>query len=117
MKVILIKSKATKDQIVDMMLALESYIKLAVDIKQGCLAGGDIMHADCEAVLLNAGSHQENIWGADWYPEEKRVAFGSLINIRPRQNNRSMEIQDPKIRGHVEQIAGKLLEQCALFIL
>ena len=107
----MIKSKATKDQIVDMMSALESYIKLAVDIKLGCLAGGGVMHADCEAVLLNTGSRQENIWGADWYPEEKRVAFGSLINIRPRQKNRSMEIQDPKIRSHVEQIARKLLER------
>jgi hypothetical protein len=35
--------------------------------------------------LLEDGSQQEEIWGADWYPELKRVGFESLINIRPRQ--------------------------------
>lgn len=110
MKVILIKSKATQGQIKDMLSALESYIKVAVDIRLGVLAGGGVMHADCEKVLLDAGSRQADVWGSDWYPEEKRVAFGSLINIRPRQKNRSMDIQDSKIRQQVEQIVRKLLE-------
>ena len=105
-----IKSKATAGQIKDMMSALENYIKVAVDIRQGVLAGGGVMHADCERVLLKAGSKQADVWGADWYPNEKRVAFGSLINIRPRQKNRSMEIQDAKIRQQVEEIIRKLMQ-------
>ena len=110
MNVILIKSKATKAQIGEMLSSLQSYIKVAVDIRLGVLVGGGIMHADCEKVLLDAGSHQTDVWGGDWYPDEKRVEFGSLINIRPRQNNRDMQIQDPKIRQQVEQVIRKLME-------
>jgi hypothetical protein len=106
----LIKSKADSKQIREMLEFLGSYIKVAVDTKQAILTGGGIMHADCETLLLESGSKQQDIWGADWHPEEKRVEFGSLINIRPRQNNRSMEIQDGKLRKRVEEIIRGLLE-------
>ena len=89
---------------------LEDYIKLAVDIKRNILAGGGILHADCEAVLLEDGSKQEDIWGADWIPQTKEVRFEALINIRPRQNNRSMDIQNSAIRTQVEAITRQLLE-------
>ena len=110
MKVLLIKSKVTAKQAEDMLSALESYIKVAVDIKLGILAGGGVMHADCEKVLLDAGSKQRDVWGADWYPKDKSVGFGSLINIRPRQHNRSMEIQDPEIKRKVEVIIRNMME-------
>jgi hypothetical protein len=42
-----------------------------VDIKREILAGGGILYADCEAILLKDGSKQEDIWGADWIPETK----------------------------------------------
>lgn len=63
---------------------LGTYIKLAVDIKRGILAGGGILHADCESELLEDGSNQEDVWGADWVPESQEVHFEALINIRPR---------------------------------
>jgi hypothetical protein len=94
-----------------MQQSLETYIKLAVDIQRGILAGGGVMHADCESALLEDGSTQEDIWGADWNPTSQQVTFESLINIRPRQNNPSMEILDPKRRDRVAQIARQLLEQ------
>jgi hypothetical protein len=90
--------------------ALSGYLKVAVDIRQELLAGGGIMHADCEAVLLEAGSKQEDLWGADWIPDEREVRFEALINIRPRQDNRSMEIQDQGTRLRVEKIMRDLLE-------
>jgi hypothetical protein len=37
------------------------------------------------------------------------VRYESLINIRPHQNNRSMEILDPDIRQQVAQIIQTLL--------
>ena len=40
----------------EMLEMLETYVKLAVDIERGILAGGGAMHADCEAVLLEDGS-------------------------------------------------------------
>lgn len=105
----IIREKAAKQQIQEMMEMLQTYIKLAVDVERGILAGGGAMHADCEAVLLEDGSQQEFIWGADWNPGTQEVTFESLINIRPRQNNRSLELQDPNLRAQVEQITRKLL--------
>jgi Protein of unknown function (DUF5674) len=93
-----------------MLKGLESYIKLAVDIEKGILAGGGTLHADCEAVLLENGSTQENIWGADWLPFTQVVTFESLINIRPRQNNFSLEIQDMTLRQRIEEIVRGLME-------
>ncbi|MBE9116564.1 hypothetical protein IQ249_11700 [Lusitaniella coriacea LEGE 07157] len=105
----LIRDHATQAQIDEMLQILGAYIKLAVDIEQGILAGGGELHADCEQVLLENGSQQENIWGADWNPFTQKVTYEALINIRPRQNNRSMEILDPVIRERVEQIARQIL--------
>lgn len=106
----IIREKVTSGQIDEMLEELEVYIKIAVDIKRGVLAGGGVLHADCEAVLLEDGSQQDNIWGADWLPETKEVRFEALINIRPRQNNRSMLIQDPEICAQVEKVTRQLLQ-------
>jgi hypothetical protein len=105
----LIREPATLQQIEEMLESLDTYIKLAVDIDRGILAGGGVMHADCESVLLEDGSTQENIWGADWNPTSQQVTFESLINIRPRENNPSLEILDPSRRDRVAQITQRLL--------
>jgi hypothetical protein len=57
----LIRKKATPQQISEMLEALGTYIKLAVDIRRRILAGGGILHADCEGELLSDGSLQEDI--------------------------------------------------------
>lgn len=111
MKIYLIEKKATPLQIREMLEALSSYVKLAVDVKKEIIAGGGMLHADCEAVLIDDGSKQEDIWGADWLPDSKEVKFEALINIRPRQNNRSMTIQDGEIRQKVEKIVRDKLGQ------
>ncbi len=92
-----------------MMEELETNIKVAVDVERNILAGGGEYHADCEEVLLEDGSRQENIWGADWYPQPPKVEFGALINIRPHQGNRGMEIEDPKLQMKIETIVRQLL--------
>lgn len=104
MKIHLVSGQASPEQVSDMLQALNTYIKVAVDINRGVLAGGGEWHADCEQVLLNNGSHQQDIWGADWYPDEKQVRCEALINIRPRQNNRTLLIQDLSLRKRVEDI-------------
>ncbi len=48
MPVLVISKKADSSQMKEMMMSLGSYIKLAVDIEQGILAGGGKLHADCE---------------------------------------------------------------------
>ncbi len=93
-----------------MLEALEVYVKVAVDINRGVLAGGGALHADCEAVLLGDGSAQDDIWGADWIPVSQQVRFEALINIRPRQNNFSLTILDRDIRERMECVVRDLLE-------
>lgn len=107
----IIRSRSSRQVIEEMLQNLGTYIKLAVDIQRGILAGGGVMHADCEAVLLEDGSQQKDIWGADWIPSAQEVTYESLINIRPRQNNPSLEIVDPIIRERVAEITYQLLRE------
>ena len=107
--ILLLRRPATQKQIADMLETLGSYIKLAVDVEREFVAGGGELHADCEQALLEDGSRQEDIWGADWDPAGE-VRFESLINIRPRQGNRSLEIQSPELRRRVERIVRRIFE-------
>lgn len=50
-----------------MMQVLRVYIKVAVDIEKGILAGGAERHSECEGALLEDGSRQLDIWGVDWW--------------------------------------------------
>ena len=84
-------------------------IKIVVDIRKRVLSGGGEMHADCEALLLENGSEQDDLWGANWYPAEQRIEFESLINIRPRLGNRSIIIQDENLRTQVEAVTREIL--------
>ncbi|MEW5958847.1 MAG: DUF5674 family protein [Chloroflexota bacterium] len=107
----IIRQPATSDQLAQMGEVFKgALIKLAVDVDREILAGGGELHADCETALLEDGSRQEYVWGADWYPQERQVGFESLINIRPGQQNFSLELQNPAVRAQVETIVRRLLE-------
>ena len=106
----LLEEKPAVKQIQEMLQEYESMIKIVVDVRRKILAGGGEMHSDCETVLLENGSEQDDLWGANWYPEDERIAFESLINIRPRLGNRGILIQDENLRKQVEEITRKILE-------
>ena len=55
----IIRTRATQQQMSEMLEILGTYVKLAVDIQRRMLAGGGAMHADCEAVLLEVGARGE----------------------------------------------------------
>jgi hypothetical protein len=110
MKIHLIRQRATEKEKQEMLEELETYIKLAVDVERRILAGGGEYHADCEEVLLEDGSRQEDLWGADWYPESRTIGFGALINIRPSQGNRGMEIESPDLRERIDTLVRDVLE-------
>jgi hypothetical protein len=107
--ILLLFEKATQEQIQSMSEEYVGMVKLAIDIRRGILAGGGEMHADCELVLLENGSEQDDIWGANWYPADHRIEFEALINIRPGLGNRGMVIQSEAIRLKVESITRQLL--------
>jgi len=105
----LLREPASSIQILEMLQEYERMVKIVVDIRRRILSGGGEMHSDCEAVLLEQGSEQDDLWGANWYPSEQRIEFESLINIRPRLGNRSILIQDEGIRRKVESITREIL--------
>lgn len=87
-------------------------VKAVVDIERGIMAVGGELHADEEAVLLEDGSKQKNLWGINLYPdktEEDFVEFDSMINLRPSQGNRSRGVDDPVIQQQIITVVSKLL--------
>lgn len=105
----ILRDKAIPEHVAQMLKEYESMIKIVVDIRRRILAGGGEMHSDCESMLLADGSEQDDLWGANWYPAEQRIAFEALINIRPRLGNRNILIQDAEIRKQVESITRSIL--------
>lgn len=105
----LLKEKTTPTQVQELLQEHEDMIKIVVDIRRRFLSGGGEMHVDCESVLLEDGSEQDDLWGANWYPSEQRIEFESLINIRPRLGNRNILIQDDNLRKQVESVTKGLL--------
>lgn len=109
--ILIIREAVTPEQINQMTEQFGSnFIKLAVDVNREILAGGGELHSDCEQALLEHGSQQVDIWGADWHPESRSVTFESIINLRPQQQNFSMEVQDLTLRSKIEKIVRELLE-------
>lgn len=97
-------------------LAEETYgemVKAVVDVRKEVLAIGGELHADAESRLLNEGSKQIDLWGINVYPgkkEDERIQYTSLINIRPRQGNRSIELKDESIRATIKKIVDKRIK-------
>jgi hypothetical protein len=89
-------------------------VKVVVDVRRGRAAVGGELHADGEQLLLEEGSEQADLWGANYYPgrgSEGCVEFTALINIRPAQGNPGMEIQDPEVRRLVGDTMSRVLGQ------
>ncbi len=89
-------------------------VKAVVDVRRRTMAVGGELHSDEEAVLLEDGSRQEDLWGVNLYPAERGetwIEFDSVINIRPSQGNRSRGVEDPQARAAIREIAGMLLTE------
>ncbi|MCC5621210.1 DUF5674 family protein [Nostoc sp. CHAB 5715] len=101
--ILLLRERATPEQLELLLQQHKFYIKTAVDIERRVLVGGGGLHADCEEKLLDDGSRQQDIWAASFMPITGKIIYESMVNLRPRQN-RSMEILDSNIRERVAQI-------------
>ena len=113
MDVILIDKPISKEQL--KVLAEKLFgdmIKGVVDVEKGIMALGGELHADEEAFLLERESTQKDLWGVNLYPDRDvtdMIEFDSMINIRPRQNNRSRSVEDPTIREKIALIVRDLV--------
>ena len=92
----------------------DNAIKAAVDIEKEILAVDSPMHYDCEQLLLENGSKQEDIWGINLYLDsddiDDLVEFDSMINLRPAQNNRSRSVENPETQAKIKQVVSKWLK-------
>lgn len=88
-------------------------VKGVVDVDKELLAIDAELHSDLEGLLLGEGSLQEALWGINLYPEaedEDFLEFDTLINIIPRQGNRSRYVENEEIREKIRIIVNKYME-------
>lgn len=96
-------------------LARDSFgemVKGVVDISRRVMALGGELHADEESALLDDGSSQNDLWGINIYPAETGesfIEFDSMINIRPKLNNRSRDVEDQTLRNRIREIVTELI--------
>lgn len=87
-------------------------MKIVVDVDKEILAIDAEMHSDLENFLLINNSEQQNLWGANIYPykyDDDYLEYTSFINIRPSQDNRSMEVINPDIREKIKKTVNHLI--------
>ncbi len=88
------------------------WIKAVVDVSRGIMAVGGDLHADDEGVLLADGSLQPDLWGINLYPGDDGpdwIEFDSMINIRPRDGNRSRGVDDKRTRARIRSVVESLI--------
>ncbi len=89
-------------------------VKAVVDIEKRIMAIGGELHSDEEALLLDQGSCQQDLWGINLYPDhlgDDFIEFDSVINLRPSQGNFSRDVADPLIRQRIKDIVKQMVEE------
>lgn len=89
-------------------------VKAVVDVERKIMAVGGELHSDEEALLIENGSNQNNLWGINIYPEikdENWVEFDSMINLRPSQGNKSRGVENADIQKIIIEIVNNLIEK------
>ncbi len=87
-------------------------VKAVVDVEKEIMAIGGELHADEEALLLDQGSQQGDLWGINLYPDKSKddmIEFDSMINIRPSQENKSRGVESLDIQRKIRDIVSKLI--------
>ena len=109
----IIRDKISKEELVDIAKnQFGNLMKAVVDIEREIMAIGGELHADEEALLIQDGSKQEDLWGINLYPEKSAdewIEFDSMINVRPSQNNLSRGVEKQGIRDKIRGIVENLI--------
>lgn len=109
----IVKEKIKLSELKEMAAAsFGNLVKAVVDIKKEIMVVDAELHSDEEALLIKEGSHQDDIWGINIYPDllpEEWIEFDSMINLRPRLGNRTRGVEDSSIRRKIKSILKKLI--------
>jgi hypothetical protein len=110
----LIENEISKQELINLSgNHFEDFVKAVIDIENEVIVIDADLHSDEEAYLLDMGSKQNSLWGLNLYPnkpQENFIEFDSMINLRPRDENRSRGVDNPEIRGIIIRIVGKLIK-------
>ena len=90
----------------------QTLVKGVADISHGVVALGGEWHMDANTRLIEDGSSKENLWGFNIYPNEMSdmaIEYISLINIRPAQENRGMEIESEGTRMAIRKVVARAI--------
>lgn len=115
MSIILVEKQIEKAVLIK--LAEERFgdlVKAVVDIERGIMMVGGELHVDEEALLLEEGSRQQDLWGINLYPEksgDEFIEFDSMVNLRPSQGNRSRNVDDPVTRQKIRDVVNRLVQE------
>ncbi len=85
-------------------------VKAVADVERELLAVDAELHSDLEALLLEAGSKQNDLWGINLYPELREndfIEFDSMINVRPSQGNKSRGVDHEAVRKKITGLVAK----------
>ncbi|MCX5712665.1 MAG: DUF5674 family protein [Candidatus Omnitrophica bacterium] len=110
----IIAQSATLNEIKAMAAAtFGNLLKAVVDVEREVIAVDAELHSDLEALLLEDGSKQKNLWGINLYPEiqgDDFIEFDSMINMRPSQGNRSRGIESEETRKKIIDVVMKRIK-------
>lgn len=85
-------------------------VKAVVDVGRRLVAIDAELHSDLEALLLENGSVQQDLWGVNFYPfleGDDFLEFDSMINMRPSQGNMSRGVVDEKLRKEIAKVVNE----------
>lgn len=89
-------------------------VKAVVDVDRKMVAIDAELHSDLEALLLEDGSSQKDLWGINFYPDigrEDFIEFDSMINMKPSQGNASRGVNNEETRKKIIEIVNKWIKR------
>ena len=112
----IVKHQLTLEELKDMASAIfVNLVKAVVDVDRGLLAVDAELHSDLEALLIEDGSKQKDLWGINLYPAlfggDDFIEFDSMINIKPSQGNRSRGVGDENIRRQIIDLVNRKVRE------
>ena len=92
---------------------MDDIVKADVDVEKEVVVIDAPLHVDLETYLLEEGSESKDIWGINLHPyeygTEKFIEFDSMINLKPREGNRSRYVEDENIREKIIEIVNEVI--------
>jgi len=79
--ILVLERRIARDDLVRLLRLFGDMVKYVVDVERGVVALGGELHADAEQVLLEQGSRQADLWGANYYPGRQRAHPGPYVHV------------------------------------